>query len=269
MADIKEKVLSWVKNNFQPIKINNVKLNLLENSKWDAFLPIIYDRRHKINCILNLQSQEVVNQLVSCQKIMKLFKVEIKDASFDIQFFKTDNIIKFLIVLVINDCELFEDEKKDDIEYYEKLENINFMEEIQEPLKKFLFNKIKSNYSKEPAIPHWLFNENAFKEKVIPYSNYLIENIFFDFDSLCDGKLSFLYSKDKNKNTYGVIKLSEKFEHLESAIQINPSLLKDELIKEILEESKTNENVYKKIFYNTMTIEILQVESETKATLDR
>ncbi len=254
MSDLKKLILTYVQNNFNFKKLSNFKLNFLQNSKFDAFTPIVFDRKTKINCVLNLKNPD---NIIQPHQIFKLSKIEITDSNFDILFYKNSktNSINCLIILIINECNFIEADKKYDSNFYENLQNLNFLEDVETPLKNYIFSYLKANYKSEFEFPHWAITADVLSNKTLKYSNYGVENVLLGYESYEHGKFRFLNSKENKLFNHTLEKFSGKVEELKSCVEILPSKLQDESLVNIFKEAENNKNAYQKIFYNTLILD--------------
>ena len=121
-----------------------------ENEKSDI-LPRILDYPNFIQCIMNLPKEK--------ESLLKEneneFKVNITNSSFEFVLYTSNNyqnVIKCLLLLIVNDMEKVEtkDEIKEENQEKDKpLSDINNEYKLLEKLKKFIFNYIKKNKKKK------------------------------------------------------------------------------------------------------------------------
>lgn len=254
MSDLKKLLLSFTQNHLAFSKLPSFKLNYLGNSKLDGFLPIVFDRKHKVNCILNLFNSDFNEQINNSPQIIKLAKIEVTDSNWDILFFKHNNSIKCALTLIINECTFKDVEKKVIPTYYDNLQNLNFIDEIQKSLEKFIFDYLKVNFKSESSFPHWIISEDIFRKKTLPASNFNIENILLGYQSFYQGKIHLLYNKQYKLNCSYLKTLINKIEGMMTSVEICPNRITEEDLKWIMDKN-SSDDAYKNLFCHSYTIE--------------
>ena len=146
MADninLYELTKDFIKSRCTSEKNISFKINYHPNNQTEEKFPYLFDETNYIFCLIKTD-----DSLTKDKDKDKL--LQIKDSSFKLAIYKDDTnlkVIKFLLLLIINDYTIVEEEANKFEE--EKIIDINNEEDINDDLKLFLFNYIKENKKKK------------------------------------------------------------------------------------------------------------------------
>lgn len=167
---------SFIDNNCSHKKIAPFLVNFSQLNEASKTFPIIYDKNNYIQCILKVPKNE---ESIINDKKKKETKILVNDSSFELVLYKNDNdhnLIKCLFIIIINDIKSSEEEA---IECEENILNINEDENLNDRLKLFLFDLIKSNKKLSDT---FISNNINILDKILFKDN--VDNIkFFNIDN--------------------------------------------------------------------------------------
>ena len=163
-------------------------------------LPILCDNSNVIQCVMLSPKYKEILSKTSDDKETQL---KINDSSFDLVLYESNNapnIIKCLMVLIVNDFE-----KENEVEKNEKnLIDINTEYKLLEKLKKFIFNYIKENKKK--------FSGNSNNS-----TSSLLEKILLDS---AVNNIRFFNAKSNNINYENIKDILEAIKSVSSKLEI-------------------------------------------------
>ena len=213
-------------------KEKNLSFEINYHSLGQNNLPILYDITHFIPCLI-----PKIEELDKNQNDSRLL---IKDSKLELIFYKTDsepNFIQCCFIFIINDFKLVKNKKEDEnlLKFdEEKIFDINKDNKVIKKLKKFLYDYIKKNNSKN--------------DKNFSLNKLFLENAINNIK---------IFNNDKNNKTeeIGYIK------NLESEIKIKEGKNLDEILDELYPEFK--EDLIEK-YIDEMPDEIVNLQKKYK-----
>lgn len=232
MADninLYELTKDFIKSRCTSEKNKSFKINYHPNNLTEEKFPYLFDETNYIFCLIKTNDSLAKDK--DKDKIL-----QIKDSSFKLAIYKDDTnlkVIKFLLLLIVNDYTIVEEEANKFEE--EKIIDINNEEDINEDLKLFLFNYIKENKSK--------IKENSF-DKI------LLEN----------SKDNIKIYNDK-ENSGEILDEIKKIKKFESNVQINTGYNMNDILDEL--NPKFRENLMDK-YLDEMPEEIADLSKKYK-----
>ena len=227
-------------------KLESFKINYHPNNSSKDKFPLLYDNLNYIQCVFKEKS---------IQQKEKDLKLLIKDSSFELILYKSDNalnIIKVFLLIVVNDYTIIENEEIEKFEE-EQLVDINDDEVIFDDLNLFLYNFIKEN-KKNESIDQILMNDSH--NNIRFFSHKENSNLFGDEEIR---KIKMYESKIEINN-------KEKLDYILNVL--NPSV-KEELINKLLDEMPEEiVNLMKKYknvnFTNQMYLNYIDYKNKSK-----
>ena len=183
-------------------------------------LPILCDNSNVIQCVmLSPKYKEILSKTPDDKET----QLKITDSSFDLVLYESNNapnIIKCLMVLIVNDFE-----KENEVEKNEKnLIDINTEYKLLEKLKKFIFNYIKENKKKYSS------NNSS--------TSSLLEKILLDE---AVNNIRFFNAKNNNINYENIKEILEAIKSVSSKLEIKQKKNENESEK-IKTTNENNEN---------------------------
>ena len=229
-------------------KLESFKINYHPNNSSKDKFPILYDNLNYIQCVFKEKS---------IQQKEKDLKLLIKDSSFELILYKSDNalnIIKVFLLIVVNDYTIIENEEIEKFEE-EQLVDINDDEVIFDDLNLFLYNFIKEN-KKNESIDQILMGDSHNNIRFFTHKEN--SNLFGDEEIK---KIKMYESKIEINN-------KEKLDYILNVL--NPSV-KEELINKLLDEMPEEiVNLMKKYknvnFTNQMYLNYIDYKNKSKDT---
>ena len=229
-------------------KLESFKINYHPNNSSKDKFPILYDNLNYIQCVFKEKS---------IQQKEKDLKLLIKDSSFELILYKSDNalnIIKVFLLIVVNDYTIIENEQIEKFEE-EQLVDINDDEVIFDDLNLFLYNFIKEN-KKNESIDQILMGDSHNNIRFFTHKEN--SNLFGDEEIK---KIKMYESKIEINN-------KEKLDYILNVL--NPSV-KEELINKLLDEMPEEiVNLMKKYknvnFTNQMYLNYIDYKNKSKDT---
>lgn len=218
------------------------------NESKDEEYPTLFDNDYNINCIINLDDNKYdamknnKNTNINCL---------IKKSNFDILFYKTNNktpTIGIIIILIINEIEILKDSNKQ-IQFLSSVD-INLLDEINVLIKLFVFDYIKSNLLNY-SFPHWMIDPVSIANGVIPFSNYLVENLLLGMKSI-GRKISFLNTPPEIIKGQRIEKYVNSIERVISPAEIAPLKINQEIFN--CPHYPNANNGINQVFLNTFVI---------------
>ena len=169
MADninLYELTQDFIKSKCTSEKNKSFIINYHPNNPSEEKFPYLYDETNYIFCLIKKNDSLTKNT-------DKDIKLQIKDSSIKVIIYKDDTnlkIIKYLLVLIVNDYIIIEKEEANKFEE-EKIIDINNEEDIIDTLKLFLFDYIKENRNKIKQISIDKFILNDSKDNIMIYND--------------------------------------------------------------------------------------------------
>lgn len=193
---------------------------LINYKHTENILPVLSDNSNVIQCVmLSPKFKEILNK----KSDDKETQLKITDSSFDLVLYESNNapnIIKCLMVLIVNDFE-----KENEVEKNEKnLIDINTEYKLLEKLKKFIFNYIKENKKKYSS------NNSS--------TSSLLEKILLDE---AVNNIRFFNAKNNNINYENIKEILEAIKSVSSKLEIKQKKNENESEK-IKTTNENNEN---------------------------
>ena len=222
-------IKDFIKSRCTNEKNKSFKINYHQNNQSEEKFSYLFDETNYIFCLIKTKDSLIKDKY-------KDMKLQIKDSSFKLAIYKDDTnlkVIKFLLLLIVNDYTVVEEEVNKFEE--EKIMDINNEEDIIDDLKLFLFNYIKENKNK--------IKENSFDKILLDNSK---DNIKIYNDKENSGDIS------------DQIKKIKKFE---SNVQINTGYCMNDILDEL--NPKFRENLMDK-YLDEMPEEIAELAKKYK-----
>ena len=229
-------------------KLESFKINYHPNNSSKDKFPLLYDNLNYIQCVFKEKS---------IQQKEKDLKLLIKDSSFELILYKSDNalnIIKVFLIIVVNDYSIIEDDQIEKFEE-EKLVDINDDEIIIDDLNLFLYDFLKES-KKDESIDKILMGGSLNNIKF--FSHKENSSLFGDEEIK---KIKIYESKIE-------INIKEKLDYILNIL--NPSV-KEELMNKLLDEMPEEiVNLMKKYknvnFTNEMYLNYIDYKNKPKDT---
>ena len=227
---------NFIDNNCEYKKNESFITNFCGNNVDSNLLPKIHDNNNFIKCIMNLpkEKESLIKEIYTSKEI----KVNIIDSSFEFVLYKNNNnpsVIKWLLLLVINDLEKVEQKKEGEQDKNDvHLSDINSEYKLLENLKKFIFNYIKKN-KKNKNNPNNTNDSN----------NNELENILLGG---AKNEIRF-FNHDKNGINYedeNIKKIIEIIKSISSKLEIKQKKNENEKKNKTTEGNEDNKEVNKK-----------------------